>query len=144
MPPAAKNTDHGIGIPYSVLTQCGAFHATRNSPRGVRCPGLVVPVRTGPKVTLPQLSCNQASLRVRSTQARAVARQCSAGGRGRGRPMRLVGEVAGGWTCAAIATVAADLAERAGAASTPTTTTAATATPAAPAAATVRQLPTIY
>lgn len=56
MPPAAKNTDHGMGIPNSVLTQCGAFHATRNNPRGVRCPGFVIPVGTGPKVTLPASS----------------------------------------------------------------------------------------
>src|SRR4051812_45184780 len=78
MPPAAKNTDHGIGMPNSVLTQCGAFQATRKSPRGVRCPGKAVPVRTGPKTTRPP-TCSQACRWARSTHARAAGRQATVG-----------------------------------------------------------------
>jgi hypothetical protein len=48
MPPAAKNTENGIGTAYSVLIQCRAFHWTMKFPRGVGWFRLPVAMGTGP------------------------------------------------------------------------------------------------
>src|SRR4051812_12169672 len=142
MPPAAKNTDHGIGMPNSVLTQCGAFQATRKSPRGVRCPGKAVPVRTGPKTTRPP-TCSQACRWDRSTHARAVGRQATVACHGACQVG--AGEMAGRASAAPTATtllVGRNDATPTPAAFTPTTTTPATA--GAMIAAARRQVVTTY
>lgn len=71
MPPSAKNTANGIGLPpNSALRWSTFFHSTLKSPRGVSLPGPPELMTTGPRTTAPS-SSSHARLPARSTQARA-------------------------------------------------------------------------